>query len=71
MLFDNGLAFKDLALRGKSSLNDVLLNVMNDVLVDLTMDDRLHLNYAVLSDSLLDDGCPDDDDMSERTREVR
>jgi hypothetical protein len=34
----------------------VLLNVVDDVLVDLAVNDRLHLDDAILPDGFLDNG---------------
>jgi hypothetical protein len=57
-LLDDGLAL-DHGAQGRRWLVVVPLDVMNDVLVDLTMQDRLHLYHPVVSDGLLHDRCRD------------
>jgi hypothetical protein len=54
VLLDDGLTLDDSALCG-SMLVIVLLDVMHDVSIDLSMQYRLHLNYSVVTDFLLDD----------------
>jgi len=59
-LLHDRLALDDTAHVGGRCLLDVLLDVVDDVLVDFTVDDGLNLDDAVLSDGLLDDGSIDD-----------
>ena len=56
LLLNNGVLLDHTTHVGGGGLLDVLLNVVNNILVDLTMDDGLHLNDLVVSDGLLDDG---------------
>jgi len=57
VLLDEGGSLNHTTHVGGGCLRDVLLNVMDDVLVDLTVNNRLHLNDAVLSDGFLYDRC--------------
>jgi len=54
LLHDRG-ALHHAAHVGSGGLLDVLLDVVDDVLVDLTMHNGLHLHDAVLADGLLHD----------------
>ena len=56
LLLDNGVPLDHTTHVGSRSLLDVLLNVMHDVLVDLTMNNGLHLSDSVVSHGFLDDG---------------
>ena len=54
-LLDDGTSLNDTTHVGSGGLLNVLLNMVNHVLVYLTVDDGLHLNDLIVSDGLLDD----------------
>jgi len=58
LLLHDGLVLVDTSL-SRGSLVVVLLDVVDDVLVYLTMKNGLYLNHSVVTDGLLNDGCRD------------
>lgn len=56
VLLNNRLSLNNTTNIGSGSLIDVLLDVVDDLLVNLTMNNGLNVNNLVLADSLLYDG---------------
>lgn len=57
VLLDNRLSLNHAGLR-RSSLNNVLLDMVHDALVDRLVEDGLDLHNLILTDGLLDNWCP-------------
>jgi len=55
-LLHEGRSLNDSTHVRSRSLNNVLLNVVYNILIDLTMENGLHLNHPVSADALLHDG---------------
>lgn len=56
VLLNNRLSLNNTTNIGSGSLIDVLLDVVDDLLVNLTVNNGLNVNNLVLADSLLYDG---------------
>jgi len=57
LLLNDGLVLKGVDGLGSCWFNDVPLDVMDNVLVNAAMKDRLYFHDVVITDCLLDDGC--------------
>jgi len=56
LFLDDGGALDDVVLGKGCGLHDVLLNVMDDVVIDFTVENGLHFHHTIVSDGLLNDG---------------